>query len=82
MPSRLDDPLLPIQQRDEMRSISPETYLIQCAPGVATFPPRFIPSRPAGWPQEHPGYHILKDGHCAFDPTVTPNPVSPQPIGP
>jgi hypothetical protein len=80
-PARIDEPL-PAAQREEMASISPETYLIECEPGLRKYVPGIIPSRPAGWPQEHPGYHILKDGHCAFDPAVTPNPVTPLPIGP
>ena len=79
LPSRLDVPLSPNDVL-ELRALGPDAYIIECLPGVERLPAGVHPSKPLGWPQTHPGYHILADGRCALDPDATPIPLSPAPV--
>jgi hypothetical protein len=79
MPSTLDV-FVPAEDVVRMRSIGPNVYVIECAPGVPTLPPGIRPSKPLGWPQTHPGFHLLPDGTCVFDPDATAMPYTAEPV--
>ena len=78
-PRPIDEPL-PSAVREELASIAPGAYVIQCSPGVNKLPDGITVNRPLAWPRTHPGYLVLSDGHCAFDPSAMGVPISPEPV--
>jgi hypothetical protein len=78
-PSKLDV-FVPPRDVIEMRAIGPNVYVVECADGMPTLPPGITPTKPLGWPQTHPGYHVLSDGTCVFDPDPSAVPYSPVPV--
>lgn len=74
----IEDPgtLTPAAQR-ELKALGPNAVLVECAIGVKTLPVGITVSRTAGFWQTHPGFRTLSDGHCANDPSATPQPFDP-----
>lgn len=74
----IEDPgtLTPAAQR-ELKALGPNVVLVECAIGVKTLPVGITVSRTLGFWQTHPGFRTLSDGHCANDPSVTPQPFEP-----
>ena len=61
---------------EELAHLPAGTQIVDCAPGLPRLLPGLRLNRPLGFFQEHPGFHTLSDGRCAFDPSAPP----PAPI--
>lgn len=60
---------------DELASLPIGTKIVDCWPGVKQLLPGEVISTPPGFSQEHPGFHMLSDGRCAFDASAIPTPI-------
>lgn len=67
---------------EELARLPPGTQIVDCAPGLPQLPPGVRLSRQLGFFQEHPGFHTLSDGRCAFDPTAIPAPIRDDTVDP
>jgi hypothetical protein len=54
--------------------------VVECAPGVAKFPPGITRSSPPGFLESHRHFTILSDGHCAMDTSTPGRVVVPAPV--
>lgn len=60
---------------EQLQALPPDTTVVDCAPGLAKLPAGARTSQIAGYHELKPGRYLLVDGHCAFSPSATSEPL-------